>query len=291
MNPSLLLAAAAALCFGIGLVTSRIALRTMDARSGAAISVPVAAVLFLMAAPFVLDSTGSSAAAVLWFAVVGLFFPAFVTLLTNRSNELLGPTTTGAVSGTAPLFALLAAGLLLGEHIPARAGLAALAIVAGVGLISWKQRGADQARHAGWALLWPLAGALVRGLAQVAAKAGLLLWPNPFAAGLIAYLVSSGVVVGVNRVGRAGTRRWTRHGLAWFALSGVLNGGAVLLMYSALNGAPVSLVAPIVATYPLVTALVSTLLLREEKATSRLLLGAGIMVLAVIWLVSAPRGV
>ena len=288
MNTASLLAGCAALCFGLGLVTARIGLRAVDARTGAAISVPAATLMFILVAPFVLDWRGFEPSAVLWFAVVGLFFPAFVTLLTNRSNELLGPTVTGAISGTSPLFALLAAALLLGERIPARAGVAAVAIVAGVSLLSWRQG----AVRGGWSgrLLWPLAGAMVRGLAQVAAKAGLLLWPNPFAASLIAYTVSSAVVVGSNRIGRGQRPDVSRHGLVWCAVSGLLNGTAVLLMYSALSLAPVALVAPLIATYPLTTALISALLLREERLTPRLLAGAGITVLAVVYLVSAPPG-
>ena len=109
------LAILSSLCFGIALVTGRIGLRSIGARSGAAISIPTATLLFVVAAPFMLDTSGFSLHAATWFAVVGLFFPAVVTLLTFRSNESLGPTITSAVSGTAPLFALLAAGLLLGR--------------------------------------------------------------------------------------------------------------------------------------------------------------------------------
>lgn len=290
IDPAPLLALLTALCFGLGLITSRVGLRRVDARTSAAISVPVALLMFALAAPFNLDLRDVTASAVLWFAALGLFFPACVTLLTNRSNELLGPTVTGAVSGTAPLFALLAAALLLGERIPARAGVATLLIACGVTLLTWRGGGAVRAGQAGL-LWWPLAGAVVRGLSQVVAKAGLLLWPNPFAASLITYTVSSTVLVGSNRIGREKWPRVSWQGLAWSALTGVLNGTAVLLMYSALNIAPVSLVAPIVATYPLVTVLVSAVLLREERLTPRLLAGAGITVLAVMYLVSAPRGV
>jgi len=252
--------------------------------SGAAVSIPTATLLFALASPFMFDATDFSATAALWFAVVGLFFPAMVTLLTFRSNEALGPTITGAVSGTAPLFALLAAGLLLGERVPVSAAVASAAILVGVALISWKQN-AVRPGFVGWALLWPICGALVRGFAQAGAKAGLLLWPNPFAAGLIGYSVSAATVIGVNQVGRLQRPRLTKRGVAWFAVTGVLNGGAVLLMYAALNAAPVSLVAPVVATYPLITALVSALVLREEALSLRMAAGVGVTVLAVIYLV------
>jgi len=286
MSIALPLAVLSSLCFGLALVTGRIGLRSVDARSGAAVSIPTATLLFALAAPFMFDARGFSVTAALWFAVVGLFFPAVVTLLTFRSNETLGPTITGTVSGTAPLFALLAAGLLLGESVPASAAIASAAIVVGIALISWK-RGAVRPGFVGWALLWPISGALVRGLAQAGAKAGLLLWPNPFAAGLIGYSVSTATVIGVNQIGRSQRPRLTKHGTAWFAATGVLNGGAVLLMYAALNTAPVSLIAPIVATYPLVTVLVSALVLREEAVSPRMVAGASVTVLAIIYLVGS----
>lgn len=280
------LAVMSSLCFGIGLVTARVGLRTLGARSGAAISIPVAAALFTLAAPFTLDPSGFSARAALVFAAIGVFFPALVTLLTFRSNEELGPTVTGAVSGTAPLFALLGAALLLDEKIPAEAAIAAVGVGIGVALLSWSPGGVRRG-FAGWALLWPFSGAMIRGLAQVGAKAGLLLWPNPFAAGLIAYSVSSVTVVGVDRLGRAQRQRVTLRSLWWFGVTGVLNGGAVLLMYTALTMAPVSTVAPVVATYPLVTALVGAAVLHDEPLTVRVIAGAALTVAAVAYLVAS----
>jgi drug/metabolite transporter (DMT)-like permease len=289
MTAALALATLSSLCFGIALITGRVGLRTLDARSGAAISIPAATALFVLAAPFAFDAEGFSVLAALWFALVGLFFPAIVTILTFRSNERLGPTVTGAVSGTAPLFALLAAGLLLGENVPSQAAIACVAVVAGVALLSWEQS-ALRPGFPGWSLLWPISGAVVRGLAQVGAKAGLLLWPNPFAAGLIGYSVSSATVICATRIRRSRPPRPTRHGIAWFAVTGALNGGAVLLMYAALNIAPVSLVAPVVATYPLVTALASAAVLREEPVTPRMVAGATLAVLAIVYLVGSRPG-
>src|SRR5688572_4233428 len=239
------LAILSSLCFGIALVTGRVGLRALDARAGAAISVPAATVLFIVAAPFALDISGFSVRAALLFAAVGLFFPALVTLLTFRSNETLGPTVTSAVSGTAPLFALIAAALFLGEKVPTAAAIAAVAILIGIAVLSWDPS-ASRARFLGWSLLWPLAGAMIRGVAQVGAKAGLLIWPNPFAASLIGYAVSSATVIAADRMGRAAKARTTMQSAIWFGATGLLNGSAVLSMYAALSMAPVSLVAPVV---------------------------------------------
>ena len=127
INLALPLAILSTLCFGAAMITARIGLRHLDARAGAAVSIPTATLLFVIAAPFTITLSAFNLAAALIFAVVGLFYPALVTLLTFRSNEELGPTITSAISGTAPLFAMLAAALLLDERMPPQATLAASA--------------------------------------------------------------------------------------------------------------------------------------------------------------------
>jgi drug/metabolite transporter (DMT)-like permease len=281
-SAAVIIAFVSSLFFAIAHITARVGLRAVDARSGAAISVPTATVLFLLATPFVLDTSGFEWRAALLFAGVGLIFPATVTILTFRSNELLGPTVTSAVSGTAPLFALAGGALFLGEQVPAQAALAAVGVVVGVALLSWR-REETRKGFGGLAVLWPLSGAIVRAVAQTGVKAGLLIWPHAFAAGLIGYLFSSTVVIGTDRL-RSGRRPLKRLGVAWFAGTGVLNGGAVLLMYYALEQAPVWVVAPIIASSPLLTALISTAFLPDDKLSLRTATGAGITILAIVWL-------
>lgn len=282
---ALLFAILSALCFGAGMITSRVGLRHLDARSGAAVSIPTATILFVIAAPFTIELSAFNFAAALVFAVVGLFYPALVTLLTFRSNEELGPTVTSAISGTAPLFAMLAAALLLGERIPPQAAIAGLGVAAGVALLSWRPGSLRAGIHAR-ALIWPVAGAVVRGVAQAGAKAGLLLWGNPFAASVIGYLVSSTAVIGAERLRSGGRKPVTRQGLLWFTATGVVNGGAMVLMYSALALAPVSTVAPVIAAYPLVTAIASALFLRGEKISIQIIAGTVITVAAIVYLVA-----
>lgn len=287
LNTPILLAILGTICFGAGMISSRLGLRDADARTGAAISVPTATLLFVISAPFTVDAAAFKFDAVLIFAAVGLFYPAMVTLITFRSNELLGPTVTSAISGTAPLFAILAAALLLGEQVPAQVAIAALGVAAGVALLSWQPgmlaNASANALH-GRALLWPVGGALLRGLAQTGAKAGLLIWANPFAASLIGYLVSSAAVFGTAHLRSGGRRQASASGKRWFIATGVINGAAMVLMYGALAQAPVSTVAPIIAAYPLVTVLGSALFLRDEKLRPQMVCGAIITVLAIAWL-------
>ena len=109
-----------------------------------------------------------------------------------------------------------------------------------------------------------------------------------FAAGLIGYLVSSALVLGADRLRPSRPHTLTRSGVAWFVLTGVLNGSAVLLMYAALSAAPVWRVAPVVACYPLITALLGAAVLREENLSWQVVAGAALTVAAIGLLVAAP---
>lgn len=283
---SIACAVLAAALFGTALVTTHIGLRHMDALSGARVSIPLAAVLFWLVAPL-RDLGGWQTEAAVIYTVVGIFFPAAVTLLTFAANRRLGPTVAGAIGGTAPLFAVLGAAVFLGEPLGIRELVATGIIVVGSTLLS-SPDGAVTPGHARGALWLPWGSAVLRGAAQVLSKGGLALWPNPFAAALIGYSVSAAVVWGAPLISRQ-TRRFAanRRGVAWFAATGVLNGGAVLSMYYALSSGPVYIVSPIVATYPLFTLALSALLLRVPPRAALLagvlLTVTGVAVLLARW--------
>jgi drug/metabolite transporter (DMT)-like permease len=284
---SIACAVAAAALFGTALVTTHSGLRHMDALSGARVSIPTATVLCWLAAPLLALSGWQPAAAGI-FALVGIFFPAAVTLLTFAANRRLGPTVAGTIGSTAPLFAVFGAALFLSEPLGARELIATATIVLGSMLLT-SPDGAGAGERPHTALWLPWAAAVLRALAQILSKAGLALWPNPFAAALIGYSVSAAAVWAVPALGpRRNAFACNRNGAVWFALTGALNGAAVLFMYYALNTGPVTIVSPIVATYPLFTLGLSALVMREERFGRRLLGGvaltvAGVAVLLARW--------
>jgi len=256
----------------------------MDAPSGAKVSIPTATLLFWLLSPLV-DLSGWQAAAIGIFVLVGLFFPAAVTLLTFEANRRLGPTVAGTIGSTTPLFAVLGAAIFLGEAPGAREFVATAVIVLGTMFLSKSSAGATQdgSRSALW---MPWSAALLRALAQVLSKAGLALWPNPFAAALVGYTVSSAAVWSTALCSRGKTPAFTRSGVAWFAATGALNGAAVLLLYHALSAGPVYMVSPIVATYPLFTLMLSAAVLREERYSRRLLVGVALTVAGIVLLLA-----
>ena len=277
-------AVAAAAGLGAAMITTRLGLRYATPLAGAAIGVPSTTLMFWCLAPFLLDTGGFSLRAASLFALVGLFFPAAVTLLTYTGNQRMGPTITSAVSCTTPMFALAGAVLFLGEALSAGNVFGTAVIVLGMLVLSWT--GGARARDWPlWALALPVAAAAIRALAQVLTKAGLALWSNPYAAGLIGYTVSAAVILAAARIGGA-PKGADRRALPWFVATGFLNGASLFLMYLALVEGQVSLVSPIVATYPLFTLGLSLLLLRHERITPRVALGAVLTVSGVALLLA-----
>ena len=275
----------AAALYGTGLVTTYCGLRHLQELAGARVSIPSAALLFWLLSPW-MDWSAWQAQALAIFALVGLFYPAVVTLLTFAGNRRLGPTVAGTIGSTTPLFAVLGAAAFLGEALGVRELVATTIIVLGTMALPRPAGGATENLSRG-ALWMPWSAALLRSLAQVLSKAGLTLWPNPFAVALVSYSVSVVVVWTAGALAPdRGAPAFTRRGVAWFALTGVLNGAAVLAMYHALTTGPVQVVAPVVATYPLFTLALSAVLLRQQRLSARLIGGvvltvAGIAVLLV----------
>lgn len=261
------------------MITTRMGLRYASPAAGAAIGLPSSALIFWCMAPFLLDSRGFSLAATGIYALVGLFFPAAVTLLTYTGNQRMGPTITSSVSCTTPLFALTGAILFLGERLTPGNVLGTGGIVLGMLALTWGGNARTRSWPL-WAISLPVAAAALRALAQVLTKAGLALWADPYAATLIGYSVSAVVILAAKRL--RGPRGATdRRATPWFVATGTLNGASLFLMYAALVKGKVALVSPIVATYPLFTLALSMLFLRHERLPPRIALGALLTVAGV----------
>lgn len=280
---AILLALSSTLGYGVSFVLAQFGLRFMPPWLGAAFSVPTATLLFWLVAPFWLKLGKADAEAALLFLCVGLFFPAAVTLLNFESNRLLGPNVAGAVSGLAPLFAVLLALILLDERLrPLQiAGIAGIA--GGVMLMYRGQRQHLPPWPRSLLFLMPLAAAAIRGGVQPVVKLGLSRWPDPLAALVLGYTVSSGVLIGAAFLfDSAVVRKVNLRGALWFAALGVCNGSAVVLTYAALNRGPVTLVSPLIASYPLVTLFFSFVFLKHEPIRAHLLGGVAATVAGVI---------
>jgi len=270
-----------AACFGLALVLTQFGLRAASPIQGASISVPSAALVFLVSSPATVGFDGWDGDAATVFALAGCLFPATVTLLSFEANRRIGPNLTGALGNLTPLFAVGIAILMLGEAPSAWQGVGIVVICVGATMLLGGSRPGARIVHA-WIFVLPLAAALIRGLVQPLVKVGLESWPNPFAAVTVGYLVSAVVLIAVGRVAaRRNPIAFDRRGLKWFVAVGCCNGLAVLGLYAALARGPVTVVAPMVASYPLATLLFSRLLLGDGELTARMIFGVGVTVAGV----------
>ena len=286
ITTAIFLALASMFGFGAGFVLTQFGLRWMPPWLGVAISIPSSTLLFWCLAPSCVDPGEGSLKAVVLFACVGLVFPGAVALLNFESNRLMGPNIAGALSSLAPVFAVLLAIIILGERIrgPQLVGLAA--IVVGIGLM-YRVHVNLSARSL-WLLTLPLAASAIRGVIQPIFKLGFDWWPNPIAAVVVGYTVSSAVLI-ISALARAG---WTipdidHRGALWFAAVGLCNGLSVLAMYASLEYGPVTVVSPLIAGYPLVTLLLSLAFLEKEEVGPQLIGGVTVAVCGVVLLLVA----
>jgi drug/metabolite transporter (DMT)-like permease len=281
MTAAILFAFASATFLGAGVVTTQLGLRTVEPLSGAAISVPSFTLLFLLVSPLILAGEP-----VVWrglpsFAAIGLFFPASLTFLTFASNRALGPVITSALGNLAPLFSVALAVVLLNEPLQAHQSIGLVVAVAGAVIIS-VTRPRDLGHWRSLALLLPLASALIRGVVPPIVKLGLEVWPSPLWACLVGYIMSSLVVLTVQRI-RTGSiiADAPASGRFWFAVTGISNGLSALTLFAAVRNGPITLVAPLVAVYPLVTVILSALLLKHVAITLRIVAGTVLTVIGV----------
>jgi drug/metabolite transporter (DMT)-like permease len=281
MTLAVLLAFASAALLGAGVVTAQLGLRDVEPLSGASISVPSFTLLFILLSPLVLRDEPVAWRALPIFAAIGLVFPALLTLLTFASNRALGPVATSTLGNLAPMFAVAIAVLVLREPLRLLQFTGLVIAVIGAVIIT-VTRPRDFGHWRSWALLLPLGGAILRGVVPPIVKLGLEIWPSPLWACLIGYIVSSLVVLTVQRV-RTGsfiaTAPWP--GRFWFAVTGISNGLSALTLFAAVRHGPITLVAPLVAIYPLVTMALSSIVLKHVRITPRIVAGTVLSVAGV----------
>ena len=269
----------------LGIVMSQFGLRHLKPLAGASISVPTSAAFFLVLSPFTIDWVNWDKSAVLLFALSGLVYPAAVTLLNFVSNRRLGANLTAAMGNLTPLFAVGLAILILGESLRMSQSLGIAIILGGLLLITM-----DRIRSfpdAGlWLLMIPVAGAMLRGATQPLVKAGLLIWPNAFVAVTAGYVVSASVILSFRLAGARSIEPYNKTGVAWFVGIGLANGCALLFLYLALSLGPVTAVAPVVATYPLITYAINRIILKQRGVSLRGLGGITLSVVGVVILLT-----
>lgn len=280
-----LFAISAAVLFALALNVTQIGLRHLPAALGSMVSIPTAATLFWVTAPLTTDFTGWRNDAAVLFAATGLFYPAAITIMIFEASRLLGPNITAALGNLAPVIAVAAGILWLGETLAMRQLVGIAILIAGIGLMT-TNRNQGASTWPLWALALPLAASLLRGLAQPVLKIGFQWWHNPRVATLLCYLSSATVVLIVGALRkRSSGAQFNATGVRWFMLVGLLNGIATWSGIEAVARGPVSIVVPVVASYPIITLVTGAVMLRRVEVSLAQRLGVTLATLGIIALV------
>jgi len=282
--PSVPLALAAAMLFGVSVVVARMGLAHTHPRSGAWLSIVATTVFFLGILPFYPRELGAGEeflpTFIGLFILLGLFTPGLSLFLAFEGHHRLGPTISGTLASTSPLFAAGAAVAVLGEQVSLDLATGTLAVVAGVMTLSWQGRAVRDWRW--WALMFPLGAAFLRGIVSMGTRYGMGLAPAPFAAALIASSTALVMLPLLSRVTSLSLPMGgVRRGLKWFLLAGVLNGLATVSFYTALLHGQVVTVSPITASFPVFT-FIASMTLGLDRLSLRIAVGVTLVVGGVI---------
>lgn len=272
-----ILSLTSALLFATGIQLARLGLEYTDTPTATLTQIGAATLVYWVSAPFLVKAHYWISPAVFLLAAIGLFRPFLSARLSLAGTRWLGPTISSTLSSTAPVFGIALGYLALGEALSAPVLIGAGAIVAGVVCLSWK----DGPRRSWpvWALALPVGAALLRTLAQVFAKIGMVDIPSPFFVGFVGYSVSFAIALltAWGRVRRTPAPLWTP-GSKWLVGTGICYGIAILSLNTALLCGDLVVVSPIVACSPLFSLFLGWLVFRERTINGRVVVAVMLVV-------------
>lgn len=277
----------AALCFSVAHIFVRRGLMHSNALTGSVISLGTSAVLLGLLALFLVPLASLRSPAIWYFVAAGVFAPAIGQTLGYIGMERIGVARSSPIVNTSPIFSSIFAVLFLGEVWLAQNIAGTCLVILGVVILSSGAPAESQWRKKD--ILYPVLAAVAFGISTILRKSGLLEVPVPLLAAAVTVGTAFLVLLGI--VGLRGGRkvlRFDRQGSAWLFGAAVVNMGAILSFFSALNIGKIVRVEPLVACNPLLTILWTAIFLRAvEQISGRIIIGALITVTGTVLVVTA----
>jgi uncharacterized membrane protein len=224
---------------------------------------------------------------ILVFVAIGCFTPVIVRSLTYYGIHLLGPGLSAALRGMTPFFATLMAIIFLKESPRPALFLGLALIVLGLVLLAKRDKGYQRV-HNRLYFVYPLAAAVLAGLAANLRKYGLNFMPHPVFASAIAATTSllPLTIYVLFKYGREEIMRlmFQKRELGFIFISALLISFGEIVDLSALLFGRVSLVVPIYAATPLVIIFFSRLFLKDQEVVTKKLVFSSLAVICGICL-------
>jgi drug/metabolite transporter, DME family len=203
-------------------------------------------------------------AGILLFALVGIFQLA-VRLLAYSGVEKIGASRSSALQAASPLISATIAIIFLSEPTTLLIILGTFLVVLGIVLISWK----PERLFAGfrrWHLLLPIGAAFLTGINHPIRRYVLTMANEPlFFSALMGTVSLGGFVIYFFASSRTRQLVWNRPAFGPFITTGICETLSILLIITAISMGRVVIVAPIAASYPVWSLLLSAIFLRDVE--------------------------
>ncbi len=272
------LALYSATAFAISEFAARVAVRYSPPYTGAVMQAIVHLVIFGFLAFSISPKPEIYNSGFWWFFSSGIFDPAIAVICYFAAFSRIGVARSATVLGVSPLFSAGAAIIYLKEEPNIWIWLGTLAIVIGVVSLAYEKKGQVQ-KKSGY--MFALAAAIGFAAAHTFRKMGL------------AYIPSSVTGMAISNIGailalalmlpimpRGSRLNFHRKGIFWYFVHTLGIALALFALTEALRLGTVSIVVPLVHTFPLLVISIAWIFLREkEKITKRLFFGAILIVL------------
>jgi drug/metabolite transporter, DME family len=278
-----LLALLAALGFGTASVLLKRGLQYATPLTAALVSVVFTAGFIWLIAAATAPLASLWSPRILPFLVAGLIAPGLARLVMFVGIHRIGVGRAAPLVGTAPLFSVAIAILVLGERPTWMLLAGAAAIVTGGALLSHR---AGTERWRRWDLVFPILAAVGFALRDNISRYGFRDFHHPVLAAAAATVTSLLVMGGYAALAGGAQVRMTRAGFGYVALAGLAEGIAYMTMWQALSAGEVAVVSPLVNASSIIAVGLAAIFLRDlERVTWRIGVAAALIVAGVTLIV------
>ena len=226
------------------------------------------------------------------FALAGILNYSVGRYFVWKSIALMGANRANVVASTQVVYAVTIAILALGQTVNSAEGVGIALVLLGIFFISIGDRGSDSVnpkdRRGG--IVWGGLGAFLWGISQVLMQIGISWYSNAntatflvFAASLFGMLP---ILFMVGKYQESSPFRMDRKSLLMIVIAGLLGNFGLYFRFAALQNTTLTIVATVNATNPLITLVLSYLLMRELEFINRRMVMAILVCVAGVFLMS-----
>lgn len=275
-----------ALCFSVAHIFVRRGLVHSNALTSSLISLGTSAVIFWLLLLALIPFSALRTPAVGFFIAGGIFAPAIGQTLGYIGMERVGVARSSPIVNTSPIFSSILAVVFLGEVWVPQNIIGTCLVILGVVVLS--SRNASEGEWRMKDVIYPVLAAVAFGISTTLRKTGLTALPEPLL-GAAVTLGTAFVVLLIIIQLRGGRKelKFNRKSSGWMFGAAIVNTGAILSFFAALNLGQVVRVEPLVACNPLLTILWAGIFLRQiEQLSGRVILGALVTVAGTVLVVT-----